>query len=108
VIKNLTILPITVIPRIMPMTIARKTATIRVSLKTSKKRGNNIAQSSIVRQPVVKSFVSSMKVVLPACPLQREAVPQYTRRESGENSKEKGKRRKLNSIDRTPGSSTEG
>jgi hypothetical protein len=94
--KNLTILPTRVIPRIMPLTIARKTARKRVSLKTRKKRGTKITQSSIVRQPVAKSFVSSMKVVLPVLPIQREAASQYTRSEPVEKSKEKGKRRKSN------------
>jgi hypothetical protein len=60
VIKSLTILPKTVIPRIMPVTIARKTAKIRVNLKTRKKSGIKITQTIIVRQPVAKSFASNM------------------------------------------------
>jgi hypothetical protein len=48
----------------MAVTIARKTARTSVNLKTRKKRGINIAQRTIVRQHVAKSFVSSMKVVL--------------------------------------------
>jgi hypothetical protein len=67
--KSLTILPNTVIPRIMPVAIAKMTANIRVSLKTRRKSGTNKAQRSIVRQPVAKSFASSMKVVLPVFPL---------------------------------------
>jgi hypothetical protein len=66
VMKSLTILPKTVIPRIMPMTIAKKTAKTRVNLKTTKKSGNNTMQSMIVRQPVVKSFDSSIGAVLPS------------------------------------------
>jgi hypothetical protein len=65
VMKSLTILPKTVIPRIMPVTIARRTAKTRVSLKTTKKSGTKITQSIIVRQPVAKSFVSNIRVVLP-------------------------------------------
>lgn len=63
-IKNLTILPTTVIPRIMPVMIARKMAKIRVNLKTRKKRGIKITHTIIVRQPVAKSFASNIKVVL--------------------------------------------
>jgi hypothetical protein len=48
------------IPRIIPMSIARKIAKTRVSLKTRKKIGNKIMHSIIVRQPVAKSFVSSI------------------------------------------------
>jgi hypothetical protein len=68
VIKSLTILPTTVIPKIMPVASARKIAKNRVSLKTRKKRGINIAHSIIVRQPVAKSFASSIKVVLSVFP----------------------------------------
>jgi hypothetical protein len=60
VIKSLTILPTIVTPRIMPVTIARKTAKIRVNLKTRKKSGINTTQSSIVRQPVAKSLASNI------------------------------------------------
>jgi hypothetical protein len=60
VTKSLTILPKIVTPKIMPVTIARKTARIRVNLKTRKKSGINIMQSIIVRQPVAKSFVSNI------------------------------------------------
>jgi hypothetical protein len=38
-------------------------------LKTRKKSGTKITQSSIVRQPVAKSLDSSMKAVLPDLPL---------------------------------------
>lgn len=64
-IKSLTILPKTVIPRIMPVTIARKTAKTRVNLKTRKKSGIKMTHSIIVKQPVAKSFVSNIRVVLP-------------------------------------------
>jgi hypothetical protein len=64
VTKNLTILPNTVIPRVMAVTMARKTARARVNLKTRKKRGINIAQRIMVRQPVAKSFDSSIEEVL--------------------------------------------
>jgi hypothetical protein len=57
-----------VIPRITPVTIARRMAKKRVSLKTRKKSGTKIAQSRIVRQPVAKSLDSSMKAVLPVLP----------------------------------------
>jgi hypothetical protein len=56
--KNLTILPKRVIPRIMPITIAKKTAKKRVNLKTRKKRGTKTTHSIIVRQPVAKSLAS--------------------------------------------------
>jgi hypothetical protein len=65
VIKNRTILPKRVIPRTMPVTIARKMARTRVNLKTRKKRGTKTTHSSIVRQPVAKSFVSTIRVILP-------------------------------------------
>jgi hypothetical protein len=79
VIKNLTILPKRVIPRIMPITIARKTARTRVNLKTRKKRGNKTTQSIIVRQPVAKSLVSNMGILLPVFPFQRESNMDYNR-----------------------------
>jgi hypothetical protein len=60
VIKSLTILPTIVIPKIMPITIARKIARKRVNLKTRKKRGIKIAHNIIVRQPVAKSFASNI------------------------------------------------
>ncbi len=63
-IKSLTILPKIVIPKIMPITIARKTARARVNLKTIKKRGNKTTHTIIVRQPVAKSFASNMRRVL--------------------------------------------
>jgi hypothetical protein len=74
VIKSLTILPTTVIPKITPVASARKIAKKRVSLKTRKKRGINIAQSIIVRQPVAKSFASSIKVVLSVFPFKGSLV----------------------------------
>jgi hypothetical protein len=79
VIKSLTILPTTVIPKIMPVAIARKTARKRVNLKTRKKRGINSAQSSMVRQPVAKSFVSNITVVLSPVPFRRELFINYIR-----------------------------
>jgi hypothetical protein len=79
VIKSLTILPKIVIPRIVPVTIARKIARKRVNLKTRKKRGTKTAHNSIVRQPVAKSFASNIKVVLPVFPFQRESVTNYNR-----------------------------
>jgi hypothetical protein len=81
VIKSLTILPKTVIPRIMPRTIARRMARTRVNLKTRKKRGNKITQSMIVRQPVAKSFVSNIRIVLPVFPFQRGSTMDYNRSE---------------------------
>jgi len=69
VIKNLTILPTSVIPKIMPVKIARKMAIISVSLKTRKKRGIKTTHSINVRQPVAKSFVSNIKVVLSVSPI---------------------------------------
>jgi hypothetical protein len=79
VIKSLTILPKRVIPRIMPITIARKIARTRVSLKTRKKRGNKTTHRIIVRQPVAKSLVSTIGVVLPFSPFQRESITDYNR-----------------------------
>jgi hypothetical protein len=64
VIKNLTILPNTVIPRIMAVIMARKAARAKVNLKARIKRGVSIAQRSIVRHPVAKSFASSIGEVL--------------------------------------------
>ncbi len=64
--KSLTILPKTVIPKIMPVMIARKTARKRVNLKTRKKRGTKTAHNSIDRQPITKSFASSIKISFPA------------------------------------------
>jgi hypothetical protein len=58
--KSLTILPKIVIPKIMPVIIARRIAKIRVSLKTRKKSGIKITHSIIVRQPVAKSFASNI------------------------------------------------
>jgi hypothetical protein len=66
--KSLTILPKIVIPKIMPVTIARKIARKRVNLKTRKKRGKRSAQTMIVRQPVAKSLVSNIQVLLPVFP----------------------------------------
>jgi hypothetical protein len=63
----------------MPVTIARKIARKRVNLKTRKKRGIKIAHSIIVRQPVARSFDSSMRVVLPVFPFQRESITYYNR-----------------------------
>jgi hypothetical protein len=63
----------------MPVTIARKIASIRVNLKTTRKRGINSAQSSIVRQPVAKSFVSSITGVLSLFQFPRESIGDYTR-----------------------------
>jgi hypothetical protein len=60
VIKSLTILPKIVIPKIIPVIIARRTANNRVNLKTSKKRGNRTIHKIIVRQPVAKSFDSNI------------------------------------------------
>jgi hypothetical protein len=56
--RSLTILPKSVIPRIMPIAIARMIANRSVNLKTRKKRGNKMTQRMIVKQPVAKSFVS--------------------------------------------------
>jgi hypothetical protein len=61
VMNILTILPKIVIPKIMPVTIARKIAKNRVNLKSRKKRGNKIMHNIIVKQPVAKSFVSNMR-----------------------------------------------
>jgi hypothetical protein len=61
---SLTILPRSVIPRMIPISIAKKTARKRVNLKTRKNRGNKTTQSMIVRQPVAKSFASTMRMVL--------------------------------------------
>jgi hypothetical protein len=79
VIKSLTILPKRVIPRIMPVTIARKMARTRVNLKTRKKRGTKTTHSIIVRQPVAKSLASIIGVVLPFSPFQRESITDYIR-----------------------------
>ena len=59
-IKSLTILPKIVIPKIMPVTIARKIAKIRVNLKTRKKSGIKITHNITVRQPVAKSLASNI------------------------------------------------
>lgn len=59
-IKSLTILPKKAIPKMMPVTMARKTARTRVNLNARKKRGIRTIQSTIVRQPVAKSFASNM------------------------------------------------
>jgi hypothetical protein len=61
-------------PKIMPVTIARKIARKRVNLKTRKKRGTKTAHSIIVRQPVAKSFASNIKVVLPVFPFKGSLV----------------------------------
>jgi hypothetical protein len=58
---SLTILPKIVIPKIIPVIIARRIANNRVSLKTRKKRGNRTIHKIIVRQPVAKSFVSNIR-----------------------------------------------
>lgn len=79
VIKSLTILPKTVIPKIMPIIIARKMARTRVNLKTRKKSGNKTTHSIIVRQPVAKSFASNMRIVPPVLPFQRESIANYNR-----------------------------
>ncbi|NTW57807.1 MAG: hypothetical protein HGB21_00635 [Nitrospirae bacterium] len=78
-IKSLTILPTTVIPKIMPVASARKIAKKSVSLKTRKKRGINSAQSSMVRQPVAKSFVSNITAVLSAFPYEIIYIINYIR-----------------------------
>jgi hypothetical protein len=63
----------------MPITIARKTARTRVNLKTRKKRGNKTTHSIIVKQPVAKSFVSNIGIVLPFLPFQRASIMDYNR-----------------------------
>jgi hypothetical protein len=49
-----------VIPKIIPVNIARRIAKKRVNLKTRKKSGNRTIHKIIVRHPVAKSFVSNI------------------------------------------------
>ena len=65
VMKYLTILPKRVIPKMIPITIARMIAKNRVSLKKRKKSGTKTMQRIIVRQPVAKSLVSNIGI--PSC-----------------------------------------
>ena len=47
-------------PKTTPVTIARKTAKMRVNLKTRKKSGTKTTQRIIVRQPAAKSLASNI------------------------------------------------